>query len=390
LDEQVPETPAWLAELRPSAAPPADVSVPVFEGQVPPALPEIEAVEAAGLARAEIPDWLEVIRPKEKAAEVAEEGPMETAGLLEGLRGVIPSSPAIEMPTIRESARPAEAHEASLARAQLLQELLAQEQTRTPQPEAHKAGLAMGERLQRLIVALALILPMLTIILWHPLTGNEAPLLTYPDQLDREALALYNTIESMNAGDAVLVAFEYGPAEADELDMVAEPILQHLVDRGVHITPVSTQPIGPSVAEKLLSPIGAIREQPAYRPGDATGVSQLLAGAGSPKLILVLTARPASLRWWVEQAHARGQTVVAGVSAATEIIASPYLDTNANQLRGAISGLSGAAAYENYRETGEQAAKQLNALAAGRATVAILMLAGGVIYTIVRPRGEEG
>jgi len=96
------------------------------------------------------------------------------------------------------------------------------------------------------------------------------------------------------------------------------------------------------------------------------------------------------LRWWVEQAHARGQTVVAGVSAAAEIAASPYLDTNADQLRGAISGLNGAAAYENYRETGEQAAKQLNALAAGRATVAILMLAGGVIYTIVRPRGEEG
>ena len=271
----------------------------------------------------------------------------------------------------------------------MLQRLLAQE-TETPRPKARKPGLAIGERLQRLIVAIALILPMLTILLWHPLTGSEAPLLTHPDQLDKEAMELYDTIESMNAGDTVLVAFEYGPAEADELDLVAEPILQHLVDRGVRITPVSTQPMGPSVAEELLSQIGATREQPAYRPGDATGVSQLLANADAPRLILVLAARPTPLRWWVEQAHARGQTVVAGVSAAVEIAASPYLDANADQLQGAVSGLSGAAAYENHRGARGQTTKQLNALAAGHVAIAILMLAGGVIYTVVRPRGEEG
>ena len=388
-DEQAPKTPVWLAELEPGAAPPTDVYVPVFAGQFPPELSEIEVVEAAGLARAEIPDWLEAIRPKEKVDEVTEEGLLETEGLLEGLRGVIPLSLVIKMPTTRESARPAEAHEASLARARLLQRLLAQE-TETPRAEARKPDLAIGERLQRLVVTIALILPVLTILLWHPLTGSEAPLLTHPDQLGKEAMALYDTIESMNAGDTVLVAFEYGPAEADELDLVAEPILQHLVDRGVRITPVSTQPMGPSVAEKLLSQIGATREQPVYRPGDATGVSQLLANAGAPRLILVLTARPTPLRWWVEQAHARGQTIVAGVSAAAEIAAGPYLDANADQLQGAISGLSGAAAYENHRGTGGQTAKQLNALAAGHVAVAILMLAGGIIYTVVRPRGEEG
>ncbi|MEA3338957.1 MAG: hypothetical protein U9R15_03230, partial [Chloroflexota bacterium] len=130
-----------------------------------------------------------------------------------------------------------------------------------------------------------------------------------------------------------------------------------------------------------------------YRPGDVTGVSQLLAQAGQhPTLIVVLTARAAPLRWWVEQAHAKYETVppvVAGVSAAVEAAASPYLDASAGQLRGTISGLREAAAYESHRGTGTQAAERLNAVAAGHAAIVILMLAGGVIHTLIRPRSRE-
>ena len=402
-----PEAPEWLAELQPEAAPPGKTAAPVFEEPILPQ-PEIEAAEAAGLARAEIPAWLEAARPKEAAAGIiVEEGVAETEGLLEGLRGVLPLAAAVEMPITREGALPAEVHEASLARARLLQDLLSQP-TKTSQPEAREPVATVSEHLQRLVVGVVLLLSVLAILVWRPLMGSEAPLLTRPGQLGGGEEGLYNAIEKVSAGDSVLVAFEYGPAEADELDMVAGPILRHLIDRGAGVSIASTRPDGLTVAARVWDDTWKViqdhptpEEEPgqyyepeyAYRPGDATGVSQLLAQAsGSPTLIVVLTARSAPLRWWVEQVYAKYETappVVAGVSAAVEAAASPYLDASAGQLRGTVSGLSGAAVYEKHRGTGVQAAERLNAMAAGHAAIVILMLAGGGIHTLIRPRSRE-
>ncbi|MFQ6102366.1 MAG: hypothetical protein ACE5OS_14205, partial [Anaerolineae bacterium] len=391
------EAPEWLAELQPESVPPSAPVVPVFEGTPPPVPPEPEigVAEVPGLARAEIPDWLEGIRPREEAAEaVTEEAPLETEGLLEGLRGVLPPALAVEVPTVRESALPAETREASLARAQLLQSLLSRP-AEMPQPEVRRPGVTMTERLQRLAVAAVLLVPIVGILMWpHVVLESEFPTLTQPDTSRAETL--YNVVEGVSSEATVLVAFEYGPPEADELTLVAAPILQHLLDRGVHIFPVSTRPEGQAMAEGLLSHIGAPEEQctpPVYRPGGATGVSQLLVGTDTrPSLILVLAAQPAPLRWWVEQAHARGEgtlPVVAGVSAALEAAASPYLDANAGQLRGTISGLSGAAAYERRRGMEGEATRRLNTLAAGHVAIVGLILIGAVIYPLVGSRRKE-
>ncbi|MEA3339677.1 MAG: hypothetical protein U9R15_06895, partial [Chloroflexota bacterium] len=247
------EAPEWLDELQPEGAPPAETAAPVFEGPISPT-PQIETAEAAGLVRAEIPAWLEAARPKEETAgAIAGEGAVETEGLLEGLRGVLPLAAAVEMPVAREGALPPVqkmAREASLARARLLQDLLSQP-AETPQPEARKPVATVSEHLQRLVVGVVLLLSVLAILAWRPLMGGEAPLLTRPGQLSTGAKGLYNTIEGVSAGDSVLVAFEYGPAEADELDMVAGPILRHLVDQGADISIASTRPDGLMVAARV-------------------------------------------------------------------------------------------------------------------------------------------
>ena len=400
-----PESSGWLTELQPETEPSTDARVPVFKQPLP-LEPEIEAAEKAGLVRAEIPAWLEAMRPSE-AAEVALEGPVETEGLLEGLRALLPQAAAIEMPMTRESALPAEAREASLARAQLLQRLISQP-TEAPQPRAGEPGVAVGEWLQRLAIGLVLLLSVLAILAWQPLMGSKAPVLARPGQLGREGETLYNVIEGVGAGESVLVAFEYGPAEADELDWVARPILRHLIDREADVSIASTRPDGLAVAERAWEETWqVVQDNPTpeeeslqyyepganYQPGDATGVSQLLAQTGErPRLIVVLASRSAPLRWWVEQTHARydpAPLISAGVSAAVEAAASPYFDASAGQLRGTISGLSGAAAYESHRTMEGQAAKRFNALAAGHVAVVILMFAGGIVHTLIRPRREE-
>jgi hypothetical protein len=386
----------------PEAAPPGP-TVPAFKKAPPPFPPEpgIEAAEAEGLARAEIPGWLEALRPRPEAAEaVAEEEPLETKGLLEGLRGVITPTLAIEVPAVRETAPSAEISEVSLARAQLLQSLLARP-AEAPPPKVRKRGISMGERIEHWLVAAVLIIAVGGMLMAPLVIPPEGiPTLTKPAEspaADRRVefqrlKRMYDVVQGLSAGDTVLVAFEYGPPEADELDLVAEPILRHMLDQGAHISAASTRPEGTAMAAGLLSSIIESKAEYTetqyvlldYRPGDATGVSQLLTDAGMHhRLILVLTAQPGPLRWWVEQTRALygdALPVMAGMSAALEPFASPYLDASAGQLEGAINGLSGAAAYEIRRGSAGQATQQINALAAGQIAIVGLMILGVVFY----------
>ena len=393
---------------------PPEPGIGVAEPVVSPAEPPVvsPAEPAEGLARAEIPDWLQALRPHPEVVEAAvEEEPVETEGPLQGLRSLLPPARAIEAPVVHKSVLLIGAGAASLARAQLLQSLLTQP-AQVPRPDERKRGISMGERAQRWLVAAVLLIAVWGILI-PPLMGFDVPALTQPATFPaafgriefQHVMNLHTAIQNTSTGDIVLVAFEYGPPEADELDLVAEPILRHLLDQGAHISVVSTQPEGLVAAAGLLGDIAASEEQytlVSYRPGDATAVSSLLTdadippgggteGGTRPELILVLTARPAPLRWWVEQTRALGGTppVVAGVSASLQIATSPYLDASAGQLEGAISGLSGAAAYEAHRGLEGWATQRVNALAAGHVAVVGLMVLGAIICTFGGSRGRK-
>ena len=386
-DAEAAVAPEWLVELQKEGGPASVPMPPVFEdvtlGKV---------AEAEGLARAEIPGWLDAMRPRaEEAAVAVPDEPLEIEGLLEGLRGVL--APAPEMLQVGESAPPAAASEASLARARLLQSLLTRPSA-ARRPETRKRGVSTAERIERWFVVAVLGVAVVGILVLDRL-GYKVPILTQPD-ISR-AQAVYDSIEGVNAGDTVLVVFEYGPAEANELDLVARPILQHLYDRGAIISIASTQPTGVAVAEALLSEIAsqeqyALTHKPVdYLPGGAIGIAQLLANADTqPTRILVLAAQPTPLRWWVEQTHVRNEDVplIAGVSAALEPAASPYVDDNAGQLKGIVSGLSGAAAYEARRGAEGRATEQLNALAVGQVMAVGLMFIGAFIYIAGGSRGR--
>jgi hypothetical protein len=400
------EGPVWLAELEAQPTPPPAPTAPAFEGTAPspPLELEIELAEAEGLARAEIPDWLEALRPEAAAGRE----PVETEGPLEGLRGVLTPTSAIKVSALRAGVPPPEISDASLARAQFLQSLLTRP-AEAPQPEVRARGIMMSERVQRWLV-MAILLIAVGSMLVAPLVipREDIPTLARPAEspaADRRMefqrlMRVYDVVQGVHGGDTVLVALEYGPSEADELNLVAEPVLQHLLDQGAHVSVVSTRPEGQAVAAGLLGDMVTSEEQHTgqyallpYRAGDAAGVSQLLIDAvAHPGLIIVLTAQPGPLRWWIEQTRALygdALPVVAGISAALEPVASPYLDISARQLEGAINGLSGAAAYEALRGSAGQATQRLNALAMGHAAIVGLMILGAVFHTLSGLRGRE-
>ena len=384
-EADITEVPDWLARVQAEpGAPSAPVSPILIEGEAPspPLGPEAGVTGGEELAPAAIPDWLEDLRPvPEELPASIEEEPEETEGLLAGLRGVLPPIPAFKTPDQREDAQVA--GEVGRSRAELLQSLLTRP-TEAPRPEARKRGVTLGERIQRWLMAAVLLIATLSTSLAPRLSLN-IPSLTQPLALASVTRA-YDAIQGISAGDSVLVAFEYGPAEADELDLVAEPMLRHLLDRGAQIYAASTQPEGQAVAEAVLSTLDAPRQQFSlhYKPGDATGVSQMLAEAGTPQLVLVLTARPGPLRWWVEQTTLHSDTIpiLGGMSTALESAASPYLDVSASQMQGAIYGLSGAASYERLGGSTGQATQRLDALALGHLSIVGLMILGAVFYAL--------
>jgi hypothetical protein len=316
------EVPEWLAALMARPTEPSVPTAPGLEGIFPPSPtePGTGVPEMEGLARAEIPAWLEALRPRTEPAEKpVETEPMEAEGLLAGLSGLLPPTLAIQTPATREGTRPSETSQASLARAQLLQGLLAQP-AEAAQPSAGQRGWVhpgmrsaarTAVRMQRWLV-LAVLLVAVGSTLIAPLIippGGGLPTLTQParspaadNRMDfQRVTSMHSAIQGLSAESTVLVAFEYGPAEADELNAVAEPILRHLLDQRARISIVSTRPEGQSTAAGLLNRITAAEggytagqyTLAGYRTSEAMGVAQLLRATETrPAMVLVLTAQP--------------------------------------------------------------------------------------------------
>jgi hypothetical protein len=396
------ELPDWLSGLAPrevtgAPAPPSH----------PEPLPEAAAPPVEGLVRAEIPDWLEALRPRAEADAVEE--PAETTGLLEGLRGTLLASPAVSTPAPPGAPPAIAGGAASVARAELLQELLSRPAAPV-RPAKRGARRRVGWTIQRLMVGLllvaAIVVPMVGV--W-PLGGQISQIRT---PVADDAVAAFATVEArVDAQCAVLMAFEYDATEAEEMDRIATALLRHLIERGARVILVSTRPEGPALAERLAAQVTPSTElgrvaNLGYQPGQATGVQDLLvnlsaryeyssgtpaanleamqgiASAGDVAAIWVLSGQASDLRAWVEQTSSRypEATLLAGISARAEPVGRPYLE-GSNQLAGIVTGLAGAAAYEAGLAGGVGLASFfLESLALAHLAVAGIMVAGAAIF----------
>jgi hypothetical protein len=176
--------------------------------------------------------------------------------------------------------------------------------------------------------------------------------------------AAHAAIAALPPQAAVQVFWAYDPATAGELDLVAAPIVRHLLDKGVTLQIVSLLPNGPATARRLLAAVHDERTQlrrglgeapldgPYFLPGGvmvlpavAEGISFAAPEAqAAPALVVVFAAEAEDVQAWVEQVAARnGVPVVAATGAGADPVLRPYLA--AGQLVGLVSGFDGAATY---------------------------------------------
>jgi hypothetical protein len=384
------------------------------------------------LAEAEIPTWLEAMRPgvTPAPAEVEEEQDVETRGLLTGIPGVVqPATVIAAVPSAPVKPERIGA-EAALARARLWQELIArstQPSTQEmPRPQVKKTRDRVERWLVYGIVLLAVLVPLLTGV-------DLSQVFVLGDPLTTGAAEAYGVVNGTVTADApVLIAFDYDPSFMGELQLQAEALLHHLTLREARIIIVSLTPEGAAMAQQAIDEVLVDRNYLSgedyvnlgYLPGEAVGIRSLalhpryllgqafnggdlgemltLGGEESLRLddmalIGVLTSSANDLRWWVEQKTALEDEsdmqlpLVAGVSAAIEPLVRPYYDMDSPQIDGLIVGLAGAVDYESEMDwLAGPAHVRINAQFVGQLAVMALIALGVLVFVFSRRSDVPG
>jgi hypothetical protein len=433
LEAERREPPDWLAEMgdlleegpqRGSEPTVPDEKAGALDGPRP-----AERDQGDSLVRAEIPGWL----LERKLAEPGEEGesrafgpvaiePTEETGLLAGLPDVLPVERLIAQPR-------------SASKSELLEPLLTGD---APQvrlftevvshpPQVEPQALEQPRQQQLGVLPRSLIFLALIAVVTVPLFLAE-PLWPRNPVAGPPVQDLYEEIELINEGALVLVAFDYDPSTSDEMNALAQILVDHLMERGAGIVAVSLYPAGPPVAQAMLDELAAQHPNYAdaygqryvnfgYLPGQATAVRllaqslpvalprdfqttlladlPLLDGIVSIQdfaLILELAASEQSVRWWIEQAATPYHVPLAsGVSASVVPFVQPYYQTEPRQLVGLAGGLPDAAAYATLRgdlEAQEGAlAARLDSLTGGHLVFIMVLAIGSVVQFLRRRRG---
>lgn len=201
--------------------------------------------------------------------------------------------------------------------------------------------------------------------------GSIVPLPGVPEAFQR--------IDNLPEGANVLILWSYDPASAGEMDLVVEPIMEHLVSKNANLAMVSSLPYGPAVARQLWRTLTDSPNESqnasfidlGFLPGGAaalpvlayTDVLGLLRygvrefGAGSsivrfwqrkPDLMLVFAAQAEDVQNFLEQVQPLNDaSVVAVASAGADPVLRPYL--NSAQLSGLVTGFDGAMGYEQLQ-----------------------------------------
>jgi hypothetical protein len=190
------------------------------------------------------------------------------------------------------------------------------------------------------------------------------------------------------------VNWAYDPATAGEMDLVAQPVIEHLLRRKARLIVVSQLPGGPATARRLIADAEEAIRRPTrsqitnnviieggFLPGGAASLPLLgvapaqtlpidprrvdlkdrftvasLETAGAV-LNLVIAARAEDVRRWLEQVQPLNNgTVIAVTSAVVDTGLRPYL--HSGQLSGLVSGWDGGMAYQRRSERAEDITEQ--------------------------------
>lgn len=398
--EEIPDIPDWLkqdgADVLGEQEAEITNQLSALLDELPPARNPL-----ADLAKAEIPDWIRAMKPKERTSEpTAPERPLQTSGPLAGIRGVVEIEPVVAAPYVSKM-RPI----ALAVTPDQQQQMLLLQQLRydtTPAVAIAPAAATGVSILTRTLLTLLLIGAILAGLFGPNLLRDTAA--TPPASLT----AVYDAVQAA-AGQPVLVAFEYTPAMSAELTPQANLLLTQLAANDSPILLVSQYATG--IAQARNQDQVYVPGTPFFIPGEAIGLRELAnclrepcaAIAGhllesdlqqtltSVSLIIVLTGERDSLVNWIEQVGTpqvgtpSAIPMLVGIPQALQPVVTPYVASK--QVSGVIGGLPETAVYaQTYQPTATTTTSaQLNAQHLAQILVLVFLIIGGVSASFTRP-----
>jgi hypothetical protein len=382
--------------------------------EVPPDFEQLlsEAAQIAdeeGVAPAEIPPWLEALRPEPEVgmeASVPATSPTEVAGLLTGIRGTLGIEPMLAIPRRAVPVEPVGLSSAAEERAELFGAVVREPArpgvTIARRGRVEKLAASSARSIMYLILAAAAVVPILLGSRW-----SEANM-----RVSGGTVAVYEAIEGLPQGAVVLVSHDYDPGVAGEMIPQARAVLSHLLERGVQVISVSLTPEGARLSREVLDEVAVSH---GYAEGEGyqnlgyvvgveagprsvieglstAGWSDLVGGVDDIALIVEFAGTPEYLRLWLEQVQGPyGIPMVAGISATVDPFARPYYRNEASrQLLGLMTGLVGAAEYERLSGQAGLALASMDSQSVVHIAIVLLILVGNVAYFGGRVRGRKG
>ncbi len=391
--EHYEKPPDWVRELR--ASTPSEVPLTADE--------ETEAAPSGEGTRGRIDEPI-----------LADPG--EEAGILAGVKGVLPLEPALAWPHLPQG-KPSKATSADdLSQAEALQEVMAHRimvEGQIPARGAHGTLPSWGYRVIFAMVLLAVVVPFLLQSDW---SGTSI-------SVSSEVGSFFDTVEALPPGSHVLMSFDYDPATAEEMDPQARIIMDQLMRKGVSVLTMSLTPQGAAIAQQMLNSIEADYSKReygksyvnlGYLSGNEVALRAILV-QGLPSMFLhdYRDGQPVSgfsamqgishledveaiidvagdarfVRWWVEQVGSRSEVpLLAAVSGTALVGAEPYY--RSGQLQGIMGGIAGAAEYEIANNSPGRAVAAMDSQSAVHVLVVLLILVGNVAYIFGASRGE--
>lgn len=212
--------------------------------------------------------------------------------------------------------------------------------------------------------------------------------LKLPVYITNEVRGVYDVIEKLPPGSAIMLVFDYEPASTPELDPMAIAILKHCYSRNLRVIGTTTYASGSGIAEKWVTTIGKqygkvngidyvnlgykaggyavviglgtdlYNTFPADYNGKSTKNLEVLKDIKTLKDIayLIVLHDDSSVFTWITYGYER-YGIKIGTGCTAVMAPGNYPAMQAKQVTGIIGGLKGASEYEKlvgYRSSGSE------------------------------------
>lgn len=347
------------------------------------------------LAPAELPSWVQAMRPVEavisEAASAADDQPVEAEGPLAGLHSVIPVAPIGSPKRPKPVSLTLQVSEDQQASVALLEEILESE---TSARALLTPTFVQSQQWLRWALSALIFLVLSGVIFMRSQIMPASAVLSAP------SAGLTNALLRIPAGANVLVVVDYEPSLAGEMEAISTPLLEQMVLLSQpDLSFLTTSPSGVALIERLADRLNQPEERAinlGFLPGGSVGVLGFMEAPGQIlpladvrsfseySALVVLTDHAESGRVWIEQLHGRrqadpaliGQSMLVVASAQAGPLLQPYVSSG--QVTAMLSGLPDAARLEAVNNRSGLARSYWDPFGIGLMMAVILTVAGSL------------